>query len=67
MRSAHRTIRTPKCMIHLVEDYPNAGPRCNITGMKNLYWGKDAYVVICGQYAYNVPYSVYTRCMFLSD
>ena len=30
----------------------SAGPYCNITGMKEKYWGKDAPVVKCGVYAF---------------
>ena len=33
---------------------PNAGPRPNITGMRNLYWGKNAIVALQGDYAYKV-------------
>ena len=25
--------------------YPNAGPNCNVRGMRRLYWGVDAYLV----------------------
>lgn len=30
----------------------SAGPRPNITGMRNLYYGKDALLYKCGQYIY---------------
>ena len=30
----------------------SAGPRPSISGMRKLYWGKDAHIVKCGQYAY---------------
>lgn len=29
-----------------------AGPRPCISGMRKHFWGKDAYVVRCGAYAY---------------
>ena len=32
----------------------SAGPRPNITGMRNLYCGKDALLYRCGQYIYNM-------------
>jgi hypothetical protein len=39
--------------------YPNAGPHPNIKGMRNKYWGKDAYIIKSGAYAYNVPRNVF--------
>lgn len=39
--------------------YPNAGPRPNIAGMRRLYWGNGAYIIKCGQYAYNVPSEIF--------
>jgi hypothetical protein len=42
-----------------LSQYPSAGPRANITGMKNKYWGRGAYVVKHGTYIYNVPRSIY--------
>jgi hypothetical protein len=42
-----------------LDQYPNAGPRCNITGMKLHYWGKNALCLKHGQYVYHVPQSVY--------
>lgn len=30
----------------------SAGPYSNITGMRNLYWGKDALIVKYGVYIY---------------
>ena len=39
--------------------YPSAGPRPNVSGMKKLFWGKDAYCIMQGQYVYKVPLSVY--------
>jgi len=44
--------------VHL-DEYPSAGPNPNITGMKNKYWGKDAYCIKHGRYVYNVPKNVY--------
>ena len=34
--------------------FPNFSRTGNITGMKNLYYGKDALLVRCGSYIYNV-------------
>lgn len=45
----------------ILEQYPNAGPRPNIKGMRKLYWGDDALLIRCGAYVYKVPYEVFTR------
>jgi len=37
-----------------LSEYPNFHKTGNITGMKNLYYGKDALLVRCGSYIYNV-------------
>lgn len=39
--------------------FPNAGPNPNITGMRRKYWGKDAYVIKSGRYAYKVPQEIF--------
>lgn len=44
--------------LHL-DAYPSAGPYPNITGMRNLYWGKDAYIIRSGAYIYKVPAEVF--------
>lgn len=38
----------------LVENLPNFHKSGSIRGMKKLYYGKDALLVKCGQYIYNV-------------
>ena len=38
----------------LVKDFPNFHKTGSITGMKSLYYGKDALLVRCGDYIYNV-------------
>ena len=35
-----------------LEQYPSAGPRASIKGMRKLYWGKFAKIVKQGQYIY---------------
>jgi hypothetical protein len=42
-----------------LENFPNAGPYPSISGMKKLYWGKNAYVIKCGTYAYKVDEKTY--------
>jgi hypothetical protein len=42
-------------------DFPSAGPYPNITGMKNLYWGKGAYCIRCGVYVYHVDRTTWEK------
>jgi len=37
-----------------VKDLPNFSKSGSIIGMKKKYYGKDALLVTCGQYIYNV-------------
>lgn len=37
-----------------IEEFPNFGPRGNVTGMRRLYYGDKALLVRCGSYVYNV-------------
>jgi len=41
--------------------FPSAGPRPNVTGMKKLYWGMDAYCIRVGSYVYHVDYDTYSK------
>ena len=59
MRHTTITIRKDHPKAKTLEQYPSAGPRPNITGMKKHYWGEDAYCVKCGVYVYKVPASFY--------
>ena len=48
-------------LMHLnLDQYPNAGPHPNITGMRR-WWGNDARIIRCGNYAYHVPADVYEK------
>lgn len=55
----YKYIRTTPRNERILEKYPNAGPHPNITGMRRLYWGKDAFIIKCGVYAYNVPQEIF--------
>lgn len=44
-----------------ISQYPNFSATGSIKGMKENYYGKDAMLVRCGSYIYNVPSSVYYR------
>jgi hypothetical protein len=37
-----------------LEQFPNFNKNGSIRGMKNKYYGKNALLVICGSYIYNV-------------
>ena len=37
-----------------ISDFPNFHISGSIAGMKKLYYGKDALLVKCGEYIYNV-------------
>ena len=63
MRAKHRTLHVPAKYSHLLEDFPNAGPNPNITGMKENYGGMDAYCIKCGSYVYKVDKNTYYHYM----
>ena len=37
-----------------ISEYPNFHRSGSITGMKRMYYGRDALLVRCGNYIYNV-------------
>ncbi len=42
-----------------LDRYPNFSASGNISGMKALVYGRDALLVRCGDWVYNVPPEVY--------
>ena len=40
-----------------IDNYPNFSASGSVKGMKNMYYGKDALLVKCGGYIYNVSAS----------
>ena len=44
-----------------IDQYPNFHKSGSIMGMKKQYYGKDAMLVKCGDYVYNVPQSIYDK------
>lgn len=42
-----------------IEQYPNFHKSGSIKGMKEKYYGKNAMLVRCGDYIYNVPQRIY--------
>ena len=61
-----KTIRVPIRYQEMLEKncLSSAGPNASVSGMKKKFWGKDAYVVLCGQYAYNVSSGTYYTCLY---
>ena len=44
-----------------LEAFPSAGPYPNIAGMRSKYWGRNAYILKCGAYAYKVDSDTFGR------
>lgn len=42
-------------------NFPSAGPNASISGMREQYWGKDAYILRCGSYIYKVNRETFYR------
>lgn len=42
-----------------IEKYPNFSADGSIKGMKDQFYGKDALLVRCGSWIYNVPENIY--------
>lgn len=49
-----KTIYTADYDKHNLSEYPNFSKSGSIKGMKDKFYGKDALLVICGNYVYNV-------------
>lgn len=49
---------------NILSKFPNAGPSCNVKGMRNLFWGKDALLIKCGAYVYHVDCDTFARFYF---
>ena len=61
-KTIYASKRKLKAMGISLDGYPSAGPNPSISGMKKLYWGRDALVVKSGVYIYKVPADVYAKC-----
>ena len=46
-----------------IGQFPNFHKSGSIIGMKNLYYGKDALLVRCGNYIYNVDEFTYNAAL----
>lgn len=45
--------------------FPSTGRYGNVSGMRNLYWGKEAFVIRCGAYAYKVDETTFNNAIQL--
>lgn len=48
-----------------LSEFPNFHRTGSISGMKKLYYGRNANLVQCGSYIYNVPESIYNQAKVL--
>lgn len=44
-----------------ISQYPNFSATGSIKGIKEKFYGKNALLVRCGSYIYNVPSEIYYR------
>jgi len=58
-----KTCSAPKSAFDYLckNSYASSGYGGNITGMRKLYWGKDALIVRCCGYLFLVPQFVFDR------
>lgn len=54
-----RRLKVEDGKILKIERYPNFHVSGSIKGMKDQFYGKDALLVRCGGYIYNVPPKIY--------
>lgn len=54
-----RRLKVKDGKILNIEKYPNFSATGSIKGMKDKFYGKDALLVRCGSYIYNVPPEIY--------
>ncbi len=47
-----------------ISDFPNFSASGSVRGMKENFYGKDALLVKCGSYIYNVGNSEYGRTIY---
>ena len=54
-----RTLTTRQGQQFNISDFPSFSVTGSITGMKKQFYGKDALLVKCGSYIYNVSRDIY--------
>ena len=48
-----------------LSNFPSTGRYPNITGMRKLYWGENAFIIRCGAYAYKVDEIIFNKAISL--
>lgn len=56
-----RTMKIAEGKAVNISQYPNFSVTGSIRGMKEKFYGKNALLVRCGGYIYNVPSTIYYR------
>ena len=56
-----------KIKVPELKSCPSTGPRGNVTGMRKLYWGKEAYIVRQGNFIYKVSQDLFLKCQLLNN
>jgi hypothetical protein len=59
MKTKRLTIQEGEAL--KIDQFPNFHKSGSIKGMKKLYYGKDAMLVRCGNYIYNVNENIYNN------
>ena len=54
-----KNLSVEKGRVRNISDFPNFHKSGSIRGMKKLYYGKNAMLVRCGEYIYNVTADIY--------
>lgn len=44
-----------------LSQFPSTGKNPNISGMREKYWGEDALIIKCCNYAYKVDYDTFKK------
>lgn len=57
----YKYVSTKKYNTLRLYNFPSAGPCPSVAGMRAKYWGKDAFILKCGQYAYKVDQNTFYR------
>ena len=56
-----RTLTAQQGQQFNISDFPNFSATGSITGMRKQFYGKDALLVKCGSYIYNVSNEIYNQ------
>lgn len=60
-------VRKEKGESLCLHEFPNFHESGSVIGMKKLYYGKDALLVKCGQFIYNVDKETYEKALLMTN